>query len=101
VFATPFFLDIDCREAVVAQEKKWNGFWGVILQVIQRDGVSITVGSKSLQMFSCDSRTVSAPNTGMRQVAERVPRKCSLELNYPVADSSKAEKPLVVQCRSP
>jgi len=95
------FLDIDCREAVVAQEKKWNGFWGVLPQVRERDGLSITVGSESLRMFSCDSRTVIAPNIGVRQMAERVLRKCSLELNYPVADSYKAEKPLIVQCRSP
>jgi ParB-like chromosome segregation protein Spo0J/ribosomal protein L21E len=75
------FVDIDRYEAVSAQEKKWNGYWGKVMQISDRGSVTVDVGEESLQLFPRDLKPIDAPSFTLREVVQRVQRLRSLELD--------------------
>jgi hypothetical protein len=75
------FIDIDAREAVSEQERKWNGYWGKITQIGEVGSISVDVGKQSLQLFPRDLKQIDAQGTEFRQVVERVLRLRRLELD--------------------
>ena len=125
------FVDIDRHEAALAQEKKWNGFWGQVQQIGERGSLRVDVGFETLQLLPRDLKPIDAPSPDLRQVVERVLRLRTLELDeieqrmldliqrrewftskqlihlenieklYPPADFYETHKSQAVQCRSP
>ena len=74
-------IDIDHREAASPQEKKWNGFWGIVTQIGELGSLAVNVGSESLRLFSRDLKPIDAPSSQLRDVAWRLLRLRSLELD--------------------
>ncbi len=68
------FVDIDRHEAASAQEKKWNGFWGLVTAVGEMGSLMVNVGRDCLQLFPRDLKPVDAPSADLRHVVERVLR---------------------------
>lgn len=68
------FVDIDRHEAASAQEKKWNGFWGLVTAVGEMGSLRVNVGRDCLQLFPRDLKPVDAPSADLRHVVERVLR---------------------------
>lgn len=68
------FVDIDRHEAASAQEKKWNGFWGLVTAVGEMGSLTVNVGRDCLQLFPRDLKPVDAPSADLRHVVERVLR---------------------------
>ncbi len=125
------FVDIDRCEAASPQEKKWNGFWGIVAQIGEMGSLAVNVGSESLRLFSRDLKPIDLPSKDLRDVVSRLLKLRSLELDeieermldviqkrewltskqlihlenieklYLLGDSVKTEKQPPAQCRSP
>ena len=65
-------VEIDRREAATSQEKKWNGFWGLIESIGEMGSIRVNVGNSILQLFPRDLKPIDAPSTELVDVAQRV-----------------------------
>jgi ParB-like chromosome segregation protein Spo0J len=66
------FVNIDHLEAASPEERKWNGYWGLVTAIGETGGLTVNVGSESLQLFSRDLKPIDAQSTELHQVVERV-----------------------------
>lgn len=57
-------VDIDHHEAALAQEKRWNGFWGKVTQIGQTGSLTVDVGCESLQLFPRDLKPIDISGAG-------------------------------------
>lgn len=74
-------MDIDRQEAVSAQEKKWNGFWGMVTQIGELGSLTVNIGCQSLHLFPRDLRPIDVLSNELRNTVWRVLRLRSLELD--------------------
>jgi len=124
-------LDIDRQEAASSQERRFNGFWGMVMQIGELGSLTVNVGSQSLQLFPRDLRPIDVLSNELQNIVRRVLRLRSLELDeieqrmldviqkrewfttkqlihlenihklYPLADSVEIGEQQPAQCRSP
>jgi len=75
------FVRIDRHEAASIQQRKWNGYWGRVVQIGEMGSLRIDVGSESLQLFPRDVKPIDAQSAELRQVVERVLQLRFLDLD--------------------
>jgi len=75
------FVHIDRHEAASIQQRKWNGYWGRVVQIGEMGSLRIDVGSESLQLFPRDVKPIDAQSAELWQVVERVLQLRRLDLD--------------------
>ena len=75
------FVDIDRQEAVLSQERRFNGFWGVVTKIGELGSLTVNVGSQSLHLFPRDLRPIDILSNELQNIVRRVLRLRSLELD--------------------
>ena len=74
-------VDVDRAEAATSAERKWNGFWGVVVSIGELGSLSVNVGKVELQLFPRDIKPIDAPSQELKNLAERVLRLRTFELD--------------------
>jgi ParB/RepB/Spo0J family partition protein len=80
-FALGDLVRIDRVAAVEAANKKYQGLWGIVLEIGELGSVMVDVGRVVLQLLPFDLKPIDAPSSQLKDVAVRVLRLRKLELD--------------------
>jgi hypothetical protein len=80
-FALGDLVRIDRTAAVEAANKKYQGFWGIVLEIGELGSIKVDVGKVVLQLLPFDLRSIDALSPQLMDVAVRVLRLRKLKLD--------------------
>jgi hypothetical protein len=80
-FALGDLVRIDRAAAVEAANKKYQGLWGIVLEIGELGSVKVDVGKVVLQLLPFDLKPIDASSPQLMDVAVRVLRLRKLELD--------------------
>ena len=80
-FAPGDLVRLDCATAVEVANKKYQGLWGIVLEIGELGSVKVDVGKVVLQLLPFDLKSIDAPSPQLKDVAVRVLRLRKLELD--------------------
>jgi hypothetical protein len=80
-FALGDLVRIDRAAVIEAANKKYQGLWGIVLEIGELGSVKVDVGRVVLQLLPFDLKPIDAPSSQFKDVAVRVLRLRKLELD--------------------
>jgi ribosomal protein L21E len=74
-------IDIDSVSSIEALTRKYNGLWGIVLEIGELGSVKVDVGSTQVQLLPLDLQPIDNPSPQLKDVAHRVLRLRKLSLD--------------------
>jgi hypothetical protein len=65
-------IDIDRTTSIDVMTRKYNGLWGIVLEIGELGSLRVDVGSTQVQLLHCDLQSIDNPSPQLKDVAHRV-----------------------------
>ncbi len=74
-------IDLDPTTSIDAMTRKYNGLWGIVLEIGELGSLRVDVGSTQVQLLPFDLQPIDNPSPQLKDVAHRVLRLRKLPLD--------------------